>query len=181
MKNENKNNTKLIIGLIISIIILIVIVAVGTYAYYTTALNTKNDDQNTIQNSTAKIEFQLTDGTLTGDNLIPGDVITKTFSVTNNGTIDGTFKIVWKSVTNEFINKQDLIVTLSDDTGEIISSSDNQVLPDSTTTSTVLKDNLKIGKGATKNYTLKITYRNTNADQTEDMGKSLSATIELAN
>lgn len=178
--NQEKN-TKLIIGLVISIIILIIVISVGTYSFYTATLRTTNDDQNTLQNSTAKIEFVLSDGSLTGDNLIPGDTITKTFQVKNNGTIDGTFKIMWDSVNNTFVNKQDLIVTLADDEGTIIADTDNQVVPDSTTTATILKDNLKIGVGETKNYTLTITYRNTEEDQTADMGKSISATIKLGN
>ncbi len=178
--NQEKN-TKLIIGLVISIIILIIVIAVGTYSFYSANINTTNNDQNKLQNSTATLEFVLTDGTLTGDNLIPGDTITKTFQVKNNGTIDGTFKIVWSEVTNNFVNKQDLIVTLSDEEGEIISESDNQVLPDSTTTATLIKDKLNISAGATKNYTLKITYRNTEEDQSSDMGKSLSAKIKLEN
>ena len=40
-----------------------------------------------------------------------------------------------------------------------------------------LKDNLSVNPGETQNFTLTITYRNTNEDQTGDMGKEISATI----
>lgn len=177
-QNETENNKNLIITLVVSIIILIAIVATGTYSFYTTSLNTTNQDKNNTKLSTTTIEFGLEDGTVSGDNLLPGDTITKTFQVKNTGTSDVVFKLMWKSVVNDFVNKKDLVITLSEDGTEIISSSDQQTFPD-TTTSAILKDNLTIKASETKNYTLLITYQDTTENQIDDMGKSISGVIEL--
>lgn len=178
-QKEIENNRNLIIILVISIIILISIVAVGTYSFYTTSLNTPNGNKEETKMSTTTIEFGLEDGTVTGDNLIPGDVITKTFQVKNTGSKDVTFKLMWKSVVNNFVNKQDLLVTLEEDGTEIISPSDNQIVPNTTNASTVIKDNLKINSGETKSYILVITYQDTTENQIDDMGKSISGVLEL--
>ena len=87
--------------------------------------------------------------------------------------------MVWKSVVNNFINKQDLIVTLEEDGNNLILENQNQVLPDTTTSQSIIKDNLTIAPGATKSYTLTIIYQNTEQDQTADMGKSISAVIDM--
>jgi len=177
MEPKKENNKALILTLMVSIIVLIGIVIAGTYAFYTATVSANTVDPTKL--STGTLESSIQDGTLTGGNLIPGDTVVKKFSVTNSGSIDLTFKLNWKSVTNTFVNQDDLIVTLMEETTEIISEADNQIFPSTTTTSTILKDNLKIASGETKNYTLTITYKNTNEDQTADMGKTISAVIEL--
>lgn len=176
---KQENNTKLIITFAISIVLLILIVAGGTYAFYTNRMETNNQDHNQTNVSTNQLEFQIVDGTLKGNNLIPGDTITKTFEIKNTGNVEGTFSLIWKSVVNNFINKQDLIITLDEDGKNIISESENQVLPDTTTTESIIKNNLKIAPGKTKSYTLTIIYKNTSQDQTADMGKNISAVIDM--
>lgn len=177
-QKETESNAKLIVVLVVSILILVALVVAGTYSFYTVTVLSNNTANNKLTVNTSKIVFEIVDGTLTGDNLIPGDTITKTFQVKNTGTTDINFKLMWKNVVNNFVNKKDLIVTLTEDGTSIISSADNVTLP-STVASAVLKDNLTIASGATKSYVLTITYENTDEDQTADMGKNISAEIEL--
>lgn len=179
---ENKqSNTGLIVTLIVSIIILIAIVTVGTYSFYTTMINQSNTEEHKTNVTSAELDFEIVDGTKTVESggIIPGDTVTKNFSIKNNGNVTGTYKLVWKSVVNNFVNQNDLIVTLSEDGTEIISASDNKTFPASTTNPIVLKDGLSIPKNTTKNYTLTITYKNTENDQFEDMGKTFSAVIDM--
>ena len=176
---KQDNNTRTIITFAISIVLLILIVAGGTYAFYTNKMETDNIENNSTNVNTNKLEFQIVDGTIKGSNLIPGDTITKTFQIKNKGNIEGTYSLVWKSVVNNFINKQDLIVTLEEDGNNLILENQNQVLPDTTTSQSIIKDNLTIAPGATKSYTLTIIYQNTEQDQTADMGKIISAVIDM--
>ena len=179
MEKKEPNKVALIITFSMSIIILITIVVVGTYSLYTSGISQTNKGNENSTVKSAKIEYSLTDGTLSGENLLPGDTVTKTFQVNNTGTVDGIFQILWKSVVNNFVNQDDLIVTLKEDETEIITAEDNITLPTTSTDSTILIDELTIEAGKTKNYTLTITYKDTEENQIDDMGKDFSAVIEL--
>ncbi len=181
MEPQKENNRLLVITLIISIVILIGIVISGTYAFFTSTIKMPETDFDT-QITGAKIEFSLTDkdGVITGENLIPGDKVTKTFQVTNSGSGTITYRLVWDSVINNFVNQDDLIVTLSDGLNEEISEEDNVTLPATTTDDTDLITGLKINSGETKNFTLTITYKETDADQLDDRGKNFSAVLKIS-
>lgn len=179
MEKQESNNKALVLILVCSIIVLIAVVAVGTYSFYSATIMNNDNNKKPTNVSTAKLEINLADDTITGDNLIPGDIVTKTFEVKNNGTVTTEFSLIWKSVNNTFVNQKDLIITLEENGTEVIKESDNITLPKTTSTSTVLKNGLSVKAGATNNYTLTITYKNTDQDQSADMGKSISATIEL--
>lgn len=177
-QEKNKDNTKkLIVIFAFSVLILIGLVVAGTYAFFSnTVVDRRVDFQTSIK--TGKVtEFGLEDGAINGGNLIPGDTLTKSFGLTNRSSGTLNYKLVLKEITNTFVNKQDLIITLTRNGSTLISESDNYVLPNTTTGSVTLKDNLSVNPGETQNFTLTITYRNTNEDQTGDMGKEISATI----
>ena len=178
-KKESQNNTKLMIVLIVSVLILIAVVAFGTYAFFTGTLTDRNPVDSQSNLKSANIEFSMEDGAITGNNLVPGDAVEKKFTVKNKGTGAISYNILWTSAVNEFVNKNDLIVTLNDGTNDIITESDNVIFPSTTTTSQILKRGLTISAGATKEFTLTITYKNTDADQTADMGKNISAVLGL--
>ncbi|MCI8394337.1 MAG: hypothetical protein HFH86_02510 [Bacilli bacterium] len=177
MESKKERKWLLMITFSLSILILIGIVIGGTYSFYSTAFEKGPDLNHNI--TASSLEATLLDGEMTGENLIPGDVITKKFQIKNTGTGEVFFKLFWKSVTNNFINKNDLIITLEEGTNFLIHESDNQILPDTTTSATVLKDNMSIPGGTTKEYTLKIIYKNTEEQQIDDIGKSLSAVITI--
>ena len=179
-KNESQNNVKLIITLVVSVALLIAVVAFGTYAFFVGGI-TDNRDQNDPNTNltTANIEFNMKDGSITGNNLVPGDSVVKKFTVENKGTGTITYNILWTSAVNNFVNKSDLIVTLNDGTTDVITESDNVIFPNTSTSSQTLKSGLKIASGETKEFTLTVTYKNTEEDQTGDMGKNISATLGL--
>lgn len=180
-KNDTENNTKLVIILIVSIVILIAVVAIGTYAFFTTRITDNRDNPTDPDTNltTANIEFNMEDGTITGNNLVPGDSVVKKFTVHNKGTGTITYNLVWTTAVNNFINKNDLIITLNDGTTDVITESDNVIFPNTSTNPQVLKNGLTIDSGETKELTLTITYKNTEEDQTADIGKSFSAEINL--
>ncbi len=178
-KNESQNNVKLIIILVVSVIILIAIIAFSTYAFFTGSLTNRDPDESNSSLTTANIEFTMGDGTIKGNNLVPGDSIVKKFTVHNKGTGTITYNILWNSAVNNFVNKNDLVITLNDGLNEIISESDNVIFPSTITSSQILKEGLKISAGETKEFTLTITYKNTDQDQSADMGKNISATLGL--
>ncbi len=180
MKEQEKdNNAKLIFTLVLSIIILIAVVVAGTYSFYTATINKNNEENNKTIIEAANISFGITDGNLIGENLIPGDTVVKEFQVSNTGNQDTTFSLMWKSVTNTFVNKNDLIITLEEEGTPIIEESDNVIFPETTTTAKIFKSGLHLNIGETKNYKLTITYKNSENLQNEDMGKKISAIIDF--
>jgi hypothetical protein len=178
-KNESQNNTKLIITLIVSVLILIAVVAFGTYAFFTGRFTDRNPSDSNSSMVAGNIEFTMEDGSIIGNNLVPGDSVEKKFTVHNKGTGTVSYNILWTSAVNNFINQNDLIVTLKEGTTDVITESDQVIFPSTITTSQILKKGLKISAGETKEFTLTITYKNTNSDQTADMGKGISAVLGL--
>ena len=89
--------------LIISVLILLIGVS---FAYFSLEI-TGNDTAkyNTITTGELKLTFTDTN-VLTLDNALPGDSVTKTISVKNTGTIDTSYNIVWKELTNTITNDE---------------------------------------------------------------------------
>ena len=111
-----------------------------------------------------------------GEDILPGWSETKTFTVENTGTVEATYNINWEKLTNTFVNKQDLVLTLTSTNGggtleeTQISSSGNHI---------GILTNITIAPGVTQTYTMTITYKNQNYDQSSDMGKQLIGKIEV--
>ena len=165
------NKTKTL--LIVLVVTLISITLAGTYAYFTATV-TKTNEVNKETTITAK---ELSNLTLTGEtvlnnnNMIPGETSTKNISITNTNEFDFCTAIEIYNVTNTFVNQNDVTVTLYESTTKI----DEVVFPSTGSTATI--ENLSIPANTTKNYRIVLTYRNTDADQSQDMGKTLTGTI----
>ena len=97
------NITKLSIIAIISLFTLAVIGL--SYAYFSTEIT---GEGKYVILDTATLKLKYTDNTvLSLDNAIPGDFVTKTFTVENIGTKKVSYNIVWNNLINT-INNYDL-------------------------------------------------------------------------
>jgi predicted ribosomally synthesized peptide with SipW-like signal peptide len=165
------NKTKTL--LIVLVVTLISITLAGTYAYFTATV-TKTNEVNKETTIRAK---ELSNLTLTGEtvlnnnNMIPGETSTKNISITNTNEFDFCTAIEIYNVTNTFVNQNDVTVALFDNTTKI----DEVVFPSTGSTATI--ENLTIPANTTKNYRVVLTYKNTDVDQSQDMGKTLTGTI----
>ena len=96
-------------------IILVTLILVGlTYGYYLTTIK-GNTNTKSITTSLAKLELKYDDGNglISKENMIPGDKIVKTFSVENTGNKKVVnYTVYLENVINEFIDKNDLKITL---------------------------------------------------------------------
>ena len=153
-----------------SIMLLFCLAYQSAYAYFSTTSQIE-DNFNTNINSGAVSDLIITDGNhVTSNNIIPGESVTNTFTVQNPNNLKVCFNLLWSDVVNEFINKEDLVVTLTDQSGRVLI--DNQPFP--TTNDEVLAENLSIEGSTTNSYTLTITYKNSDQNQIADMGKTFS-------
>ena len=160
------------------ILALLVVLCIGglTYSWFS-AIVSGNETAKGDVVETGTLSIVYTNGQeIRGENITPGWSETKTFTVENTGDLEATYNINWENLTNTFVNKQDLVLTLTSTNGggtleeTQISDSGNHI---------GILTNITIAPGVTQTYTMTITYKNQNYDQSSDMGKQLIGKIEV--
>ena len=158
---------------------LLVVVLSVTLAYFTAQIIGKGKDV-LVTSADLKIVFTDTDGNIEGNNITPGWSNSKTFTVKNES--NGTYKydIIIKDLVNTFKTYKYLQYKITSTDGGY-NMTDYSYLPKSSTKEDVaLAYEVSIDKGKTHTYTIKIKYVNDeSADQSIDMGQSLSGTIYI--
>ena len=158
---------------------LLVVVLSVTLAYFTAQIIGKGKDV-LVTSADLKIVFTDTDGNIEGNNITPGWSNSKTFTVKNES--NGTYKydIIIKDLINTFKTYKYLEYKITSTDGGY-NMTDYSYLPKSSTKEDVaLAYEVSIDKGKTHTYTIKIKYVNDeSADQSIDMGQSLSGTIYI--
>ena len=156
-----------------SIMLLFCLAYQGAYAYFTTNSQMRGDFNTDISSGTIS-DLIISDGNhVTSNNIIPGESVTNTFTVQNPNNLKVCFNLLWSDVVNEFINKADLVITLTDQSGKVLVS--EKAFPSAN--DEILAENLSINGNTTNTYTLTITYKNSDQNQIADMGKTFSGTI----
>ena len=164
--------------LIISVLILLIGVS---FAYFSLEI-TGNDTAkyNTITTGALKLTFTDTNA-LTLTDALPGDSATKTISVKNTGTIDTSYNIVWKELTNGIINNELVIEATckrlnssGTEEGTCSSISQKAVSSDSNITS-----NIPIKPGYTHEYTVKIIFIDTGKPQNYNKNKTFEGKLGI--
>ena len=97
------------------VLALLVLLNIGGLAYaFFTATVTGNDTAKGDVVETGSLSIVYTNGQeLRGEDILPGWSETKTFTVENTGTVEATYNINWENLTNTFVNKTDLVYTLT--------------------------------------------------------------------
>ena len=163
-------NKKYQIGLLVIAIMLII--SGVSYAYFAVVTNGASNP-NIVTSGTMKITY--TDGPeVKLDNAIPGDTLTKTFTVKNTGTVDTQYDIYFSDLINTFADQSDLAYTLTSDTGANITT--DTVIP-GVTSKIVTSQN--ITPNETQSYTLTIKFLNRNEVQDDNQGKLFKTTIKI--
>ena len=107
----------------------------------------------------------------------PGWKLTKTFTVENTTDEEKYYKIVWSDLINTFETDYLTIEMSSTNVGgEILKS---PITKSSVASEVSIIDAVTIAGKTTQTYTVTFEYANTEADQTADMGKQFSGSIEL--
>ena len=160
-----------------SIALLLLIAGTASAFAWFSATVTGNDTAKGDVVETGSLSIVYTNGQeLKGENVLPGWSLSKTFTVENTGTVEATYNINWENLTNTFVNKGDLVYTLtSTNSGGTLTE---RQIPDSGEHVSILSS-IKIAPEVTQTYTLTVSYKNRDADQSSDMGKSLIGKIEV--
>ena len=186
--------------IIISItgIVLVSLILIGlTYGYYLTKIK-GNTNSKSISVVTANLLLEyadVNDELITDSAVEPGKSWTKTFVATNKGNKTLTYGVALEKIVNQFERKDDIVYTLDckqysktgfsiDKTNKTvtgtISGTCNGVSAETTFPSigTILVQN-DIADDKAQVYTLLVTYKETNTDQSVDMNKTFSAKANI--
>ena len=178
-------------------IFLVLLILVGlTYAYFLTKIKGK-DNEKSISVTTAdlKLEYSdINDILVSEENVEPGNSWTKTFAVTNNGNKTVTnYGVALENIENGLERKEDLVYTLTCTqytkatykvenkvASGTTSGTCNGVSSETTYPSvgTILVEN-SIDTDKVQAYTLTVTYKETNTDQSIDMNKRFSGKVNI--
>ena len=166
--------------LLITLLLGVFLLTVGlTYAFFSQTI-TGNDVAETINVTTTELKLNFTDGKYIELKVaMPGDFVTKTFSVENNGTETGYYKINWQEFNNK-INDDELQVELTCKSykGSTESGTCSNLTREAAYNRD-LKSNIEIASGIRHEYTLKITFMDTNQNQNDNQGKSFSGVLRV--
>ena len=177
----NRKN-KIIVSVVGITIVVLALLGI-TYGYYLTRIQ-GNTNSNSISVTSADLKLTYADLTenIILDKAMPNTTVTKQFTVTNDGTVKiNDYHIYLENVVNELSRKEDLVYTLTCTTNdEVNSPCTNEIENETTfpsTNGTILTNS--IDKRDIHTYTLTLKYKEMNVDQSEDMGKIVSAKINL--
>ena len=184
MKEKQKSNT-VILTIILSATFLVVMVG-ATFAYFTAKVSGNDTASSVIVNTASLGTITYTNGTeLKLENAYPGATSeTKTFTVAADAsaTANVNYSLNWTNVTNGFVNKEDLVYTLTgansdaSNTTTTLVTKTNEVAPSANTLigSSVLKP------GETHTYSLTVNFKETGSDQNANQGKAFTGKIEVS-
>ena len=159
----------------------ILFIAIGiSYAYF--SLNVIGND--TAKNNrivTGNLELTFTDTSeITLNNMLPGDSVTKTIKVTNTGSKEVAYNVGWTNYENSIINNELII----EGTCKRLNSSNteectcNNVSKKAITGSNIIS-NISIEPNVTHEYTLTITFKETNKPQNYNKNKSFNGKLNI--
>ena len=166
--------------LLITLLLGVFLLTVGlTYAFFSQTI-TGNDVAETINVTTTDLKLNFTDGKyIELKEAMPGDFVTKTFSVENTGTETGYYKINWQEFNNK-IDSDELQVefTCKSYKGSTESGTCSNLTREAAYNRD-LKSNIEIASGIRHEYTLKLTFMDTNQNQNDNQGKSFSGVLRV--
>ena len=168
------NNKYVKLLILVAAFLILSLSSLASYAYFTAKV-TGNEEATkmVITSGHMEVEFDVGNVITTGENMLPGETITKTFNVTNTGDVDATYNIYLNEVFNTFVNKDELVYELTDENGVVISQRE---VP---STSGAIKTNVTLEVAESHYYELTITFLNKEFNQDENKGALFTSKIEL--
>ena len=165
---------KIIILSIVGVLLLVSIVVATSYAYFTANV-TGNKDTNNVVVTNGVMALEYKDGDeITLANAVPGNSVTKTFTVKNTGNVATNYTIYFSELSNKFVDKTDLVYTLTSSDG-----GKNVVQTQVPSKNEAMVSNYAIEAGKTHTYTLTITFLNKDENQNDNMNVSFTTKIGI--
>ena len=165
---------KIIILSTVGVLLLVSIVVATSYAYFVANVSGNKDTNNVvITNGVMSLEYKDGDE-ISLANAVPGNSVTKTFTVKNTGNVATNYTIYFSELSNKFVDKTDLVYTLtSSDGGKNVAQTQVPSKNDA------MVSNYAIEAGKTHTYTLTITFLNKDENQNDNMNVSFRTKIGI--
>ena len=183
MENNEITKTNKVKVIVITLLIFIVSIAGITYAYFTIQI-TGNDTASSMRLSTANMSLIYNDVQIvSGEHATPGWTQTKTLTVTNNGNVEVTYKIIWRDLLNQITNNELVIsaTCTSSVQGNTCPSFEKTVPTKLTEAHNVLvKNGISIEPGEVHTYTVTAEFIETGSNQNYNQNKQFYGTLNIA-
>ena len=149
-----------------------------SYAYFTATIANKDVKDQIV--TTGTLQLTYTDGPeIVMNNIKPGATITKEVSVKNTGTLNTSYNLVWQELANEIINDEMVIeATCTRYNGDTVEGT-CESLTSAPIKRIKIKENVSIEPNIIHKYNITITFKETNADQNYNQGKSFTGTLGI--
>lgn len=167
-----KKNTKVSIFLILLVIVTLIGI---TFGYFILKISgTSKPDSVTSGNLEL---FYEDNGKINMTNMMPGDTLSKTFSVENTGTDNVKYQVYLLDVKNTLNRSQDLLFTVECVSNKNISCNGLSENTFPVEDLKILENSISINEKQT--YTINIYYVRSEDNQSEDFGKMFSSRINI--
>ena len=165
---------KIIILSIVGVLLLVSIVVATSYAYFVANVSGNKDTNNVVvTNGVMALEYKDGDE-ITLANAVPGNSVTKTFTVKNTGNVTTNYTIYFSELSNKFVDKTDLVYTLtSSDGGKNVAQTQVPSKNDA------MVSNYAIDAGKTHTYTLTVTFLEKDENQDDNQNVSFSTKVSI--
>lgn len=152
-----------------------------SYAYFSN--NITNQDVKDQVVSTGTLELTYVDGPqVVLENMKPGDSLTKEINIKNTGTLNASYNLVWQELTNEIENDEMVIeascIRIDNTTNE--ESGTCSGIDVTAITGGALKRKIDIEPNIAHKYSIKIIFKNIDADQNYNQGKKFNGVLGVS-
>ena len=164
-----------ILGVLVALLVIGITIS-ASFAFFT---NSKTTSTATVITS-GSLSLELVDGEVVGttQNMVPGDSVTKTFIVRNTGTLPTTYDVYFSEVYNTFVDKSDLVYSISSSDGGYNTISDIEMPHQSGNESKIISAHT-INANSSHTYTLTIKFLSKNENQDDNKGASFSGKLQI--
>ncbi len=170
---------KLILSLIFVLFLLLALIGI-TYAYFLTRIIGNNTTDKSVEGTLGELEIEYKDGNglINNDNMMIGDTLVKTFTVENTGTLRvGSYKVIFENVVNPIELGDGLVYTLTCESSKNIPCNGASKTNFPKSDADIVTNS--IGVGEIQTYTLTVTYEDNSYDQSDYMGASFQAKVNI--